>query len=584
MTRSSTDRSRAIDLRIAWMRSRGRNLLRRPLFTGAVAALAFVAALLVLVLVPRSADRRAQLLAPRPEERPDTAALVAEVRRRAARRGEADSALARARRAVLAATTRSVAVDTIPAELARRRDSLAREFGALDVLVTRAENAPLTSSYRALAESPALAGDGDVRALLDSLTEIERQREAIAGAGGVNPAFVGLTTQAVTIGRAIQAIAERRRDAIRERIDALDDEAAPPPPPVVLDTMPHRQASLAAAAALAVSTRSLDSARRVMADIDRRAARARELANVAAPPVARLAAALVIGLAIGFGATLFGELRRPRVADPREAERVTTSRTLAVIRQAARDPARSRRRSDRELPPLLDPGADHYRLLWLSLHGADAPLSFVTVTGDEPAVAAVVAANLAGAAALEARSALVVDTDVAGCGIAAMLRRRSAPGYAEVLAGSAEWAEVITAAPVGRDQQIDVVPSGRAAALPPVDEALAARVRLDLARLARRYDIVVLLAPLAAVRDAANSVLPAPDVVVTARAGHTAVAALRADAAALRHAGTRLRGVALWRTDAPILLTPTDLLEEGRGVAAPRAPGSERDAPSRAGA
>jgi Mrp family chromosome partitioning ATPase len=572
MTRPRTERTRATDVRVAWIRSRGRNLLRRPLFTGAVASLAFVAALIVLVLVPRSADRRARLLAPRPEERPDTAALVADVARRAAAARQADSAVARARRAVAAALAPRVAVDTIAPEVAERRDALARELSALDVLVTRAENAPLASSYRALAESPALAGDAEVRTLLDSLATIERQREAIAGAGGVNPAFVGLTTQAVTVGRAIQTIAERRRDAIRDRLSSFERADVPPPPPVVIDTMRRLRASLAAADSLADAARRLDSARRVLADLDRRGVLARELANLAAPPVARLAAALVVGLVIGFGATLVGELRRPRVADPREVERVTATRTLSVVRSADRDPSRSRRSTDRELPPLLDPGAEHYRLLWLSLHGTDEPLSFVTVTGDEPAVAAVVAVNLAAVAARDARSALVVDIDVTACGLAAVLRRRSAPGYAEVLAGTSAWSEVIAAAPVGRDQHIDIVTSGRAAALPALDDALSARVRLDLARLARRYDLVVLLAPLATAIDAAHSVLPAPDVVVTARAGHTSVAGLRADTTALRRAGTRLRGVTLWRADPPILLTPADRLDDGRGGARPPVP------------
>jgi Mrp family chromosome partitioning ATPase len=367
----------------------------------------------------------------------------------------------------------------------------------------------------------------------------------------------------VTVGRSIQTIAERRRDVVRDRIAALERAAAPPPPPpIVVDTVRPLQASLAAAEALADARRTLDSARRALVELDRRAARARELANVAAPPVARLAAALVIGLAVGFGATLAGELRRPRVADPREIERLTGARALTVVRDAERDPSRSRRRTDRELPPLLDPGGSHYRLLWLALNTTESPLSFLTITGDESAVAAVVAVNLAAAAALDARTALVVDTDPAACGVASLLRRPVAPGYAEVLAGGAEWAEVIAAAPVGRDQHIDVVASGHAASLPALDEALAARVRLDLARLARRYDLVVLLAPLAAAKDASHSVLPAPDLVVTARAGHTGVRELRLDANALRRAGTRLRGVALWATDAPILLTPSELLEE----------------------
>ena len=59
--------------------------------------------------------------------------------------------------------------------------------------------------------------------------------------------------------------------------------------------------------------------------IDLETSRARDLANVGAPPLAMLAAALVLALTLGFGASLFIELKRPTIADSREAEQVTRS-------------------------------------------------------------------------------------------------------------------------------------------------------------------------------------------------------------------------------------------------------------------
>ena len=64
--------------------------------------------------------------------------------------------------------------------------------------------------------------------------------------------------------------------------------------------------------------------------IDRESEHARDLANVGAPPLAMLAAALVLALSLGFGVSLFLELRRPSIADAREAEQGSGVRVLSV--------------------------------------------------------------------------------------------------------------------------------------------------------------------------------------------------------------------------------------------------------------
>ena len=90
----------------------------------------------------------------------------------------------------------------------QQRDSLDARVGAIQQALTRAEQAPLPSSYKALAELPELRGDPRVHSLVDSLSEIEREREGFGAVGGVDPIFVALTSRANEIGRAIQSIHE----------------------------------------------------------------------------------------------------------------------------------------------------------------------------------------------------------------------------------------------------------------------------------------------------------------------------------------------------------------------------------------
>ena len=59
-----------------------------------------------------------------------------------------------------------------------------------------------------------ISADGSsarARLLLDSLTEVEREREAFGTTGGADPVYVALTSRAAEIGRAIQAVGQSRR-------------------------------------------------------------------------------------------------------------------------------------------------------------------------------------------------------------------------------------------------------------------------------------------------------------------------------------------------------------------------------------
>src|SRR5207247_6060336 len=97
-------------------------------------------------------------------------------------------------------------IDTFPPAARAQRDSLSAELATLNRLIDRAENAPLPTSYRALAASPTVAADPRVRVLLDSLADIERERNAFGAVGGVDPVYLSLTSRATAIGRQIQGI------------------------------------------------------------------------------------------------------------------------------------------------------------------------------------------------------------------------------------------------------------------------------------------------------------------------------------------------------------------------------------------
>lgn len=549
--------------RPVWMTARARNAMRRPVFIGAVGVGTFVTALVAMVVTPQQTERAAQAVAPKPSEWPDTAALIAVLDSTHARFASADSALAQARaRAVRIAQTPP---DTVDPALAARRDSLTASIASLGGLITRADNAPLPASYRALGEAPALAGDPRVKALLDSLSEVEKEREGAGALGGADPTFVALTTQATEIGRQIQTIASSKRDDMARTLAVL----TPPAPPAsgaqlaAADTMLHAAQRDSAFASYRTAAVQLAQARQQTMLLQQRADRAREIATTSAPPLALLAAALVVGIVLGFGVALLAEIRRPRIADEHEAEWAAGSRVLASVRPQPPAPERTRRSADRNIPPYIDPASEAYQLLYLTIATAGANLLMLTVTGNEPAINAIVASNFAAIAAEEARNVLVIDTDVATSSVASALRLHADPGLLDVLGGRTEWAEATVQATVGRDRTIDIVPSGTGHPLPGAAEIMDL-LRRDAARLARHYDAIIIVAPVELATAGLPGALPIGDTIYCARLGHTRVRAVRQGIAGVRLAGGNPLGVVLWDAEPPVVLTPEEL------AAAPR--------------
>jgi hypothetical protein len=554
------------------MASRARNALRRPIFIGTVSIVIFAAALIAIVVVPQQARRAASALRPAASSRPDTEPTVVALRLAQRQVASADSAVVAARTQIarmISAAAAAAAADTtagggaLSLDAQSRRDSLAANVALLTRLLARAANAPLLASYRALAEAPPMQADVRVKQLLDSLVEIERERDSYNAVGGVDPVFVALTARANELGHSIEVLADARRAATQRAIDSL----APPPPAVVAiataplpDTMARLKAADTARTVAAGVAARLAQERAELSALDAREARARELANVGASPPAMLAAALVFGAMLGFGAALLDEVRRPRVANAYEIERATGMRVLGIIKPLPRSPERGRRASDREGPPYIDPGADGHQLIYLSVASAGANVVMVSITGDNPAVSAVVAINFAAIAAQEARDTLLVDTDTASSSVASALRLPASAGMRGLVDGPVGGREATRDPPIGRHRTIDVVPSGHGEL--PIDGAVELLQR-DAARLARRYDAVVLVAAPEQVAAGLAAALPIPDVVFCARAGQTPIAELKKRVEEIARGGGTIRGVVLWDAPDPVLyeVKPTERTE-----------------------
>ncbi len=540
--------------RSTWLTARARNAVGRPTFIAIVGGIIFIAALAALILAPQEIRRGPKVTTSPTAARPDTSVFSTALDEARRRLTAAEASLARAR---LAPPQPQVQEPIIPPAILSQRDSLSTAVSDLDALLTRVEGAPVTASYRALGESPQLAGNPRVRVLLDSLAEVEREREAFGTSGGADPVDLALTSRATEIGRAIQSVAQDRRDAIRRQIAGLN---VPAQRPTIVQTTVSDTASWVAERDSARSlvqqaNVALGEARAKANDFDREVARARQAAAAGAPPAALLGAALIIGIALGFGVAFVDELRRPRISDAHEAERVTGVRVLATVQPRPRDPDRMRRSTDRLAPPYFDPAAAAYQLTYLHLARTGASRLVLTIVSADPNIAAVVAMNVAAIAADEARSTILIDTDVRSASIAAALRCHAEPGLADVIQQRIDWSEVTTQTMVGRDRVIDVIPSGIASA--GLDGGVVVNLfRQEAARLARHYEAIVVVGDVATAEAGLPGALPVPDTVICARAGHTRVTDLEAAIDAIRRGGGTLSGIVLWDAAPPVLLTP----------------------------
>jgi Mrp family chromosome partitioning ATPase len=440
--------------------------------------------------------------------------------------------------------------------LTARRDTLSTILSELDGLLTRVEGAPVAASYRALAESPQLSSSPRAKALLDSLTEIERDREAFGTSGGSDPVYMALSARASEIGRAIQSVAQERRDALRLQIAKL---IAPTPQPIVAqspaaDTGAWIAERDSARSMVVQASSALGSARDKAREYDVNHARAAQASRLDASPVALLAAALVFGIALGFGSAFVDEMRHPRVSDEHELERITGTRVLATVKPRPRQPERMRRQSDRNAPPYFDPAADGYQLTYLHVARTGASRLMLTIAGEDTGIASVIAINVAAIAADEARSTILVDTDSLTSPVAAALRVHAEPGLSDVTAGRAEWTEVTSSATIGRDRVINVLPSG-ITSTPLSATGLKDLFAREGQRMARHYEATIVVASVESTISGLPGALPIHDTVLCARIGQTRIADVQSALDGIRQSGGSPVGVVLWDAVAPALPT-----------------------------
>ena len=539
----SVSRRMRLPSRAAWLGARATNVLRRTRRLTSIGAAAFTVLLGAYLLLPRGVAGVRAVLGPPALARLDTLALLRQVTAAHAAVAGAGSAMTAARQT----WTRALARQTGPAASvadAARSDSLDRAIATLAALVQRAAAAPLAGSYRALGESVPLRSDPRVRALVDSLGDVERERDDLGGGVTVDPVYVALTTQANALGRAIRAIGE-------DELARLRRAAAPTPVPRaniaplnLPDTLAPAVALGAARVQAVAADRALASARLTNLARDRVAAGERARVQLAPFPIL-LTAAAVVALFFAFSLSLIDEMRSPRVADSAEAERLSGLRVLTVARLRPVPAERTRRAADRAIAPLLDPTSDTYKILAWHLTSLWPREGIVTVSGDVPLVSAVVGANLAAVFAVDARATLVVDTDFSAEPVRCVLDLPRSPGLAAVVENRRKWTESLLSVAVGRSRTMDVLPSGSRDR--PVGPAEGQALVGDILRAARRHDATVVIAPAAQVQ----KIRAGDDVIICAVQGTTRLATLARAVASLVDAGARVRGVVLWEGRLP---------------------------------
>ena len=536
--------------RAAWLGARARNVLQRPWRLLVIGTAVFVGVLLSYLFLPAGAQGVLNLLRPDRIEWRDTTLLLTRESAARARLASADSSLA-SLRATRAALVAAMSPPVATAEQSAAGDSVATRAAALSALLQRAESAPLPETFRALANTPVLRGDPRVRALLDSLNDVERERDDLGAGATVDPVFVALTTQANELGRRIIIVGQSRLAALTREQLALVTPVAPTAADSAAVTLPDSQATLAvrrsAWVAYEAARRTLTNARAANARADSVASRERARNQLAPIPIL-VAGALIIAAAVTFALAMFDEMRSPRVADAVEAERLTSLRVLGVARLRALPAERSRRAADRQVPALLDPTFDAYRVLAWHLSSQWPKDGIVTVTGDNSTVAAAVAANLAAVLANDARVTLLVDADLAEEPVRALFSLPRSPGLVAVVENRRKWSEVLVPVPVGRGRTMDVLPAGgREAPLGPAEsQALVTEVQ----RAARRHDATIVVTTLAG----AKRFRAGDDVVVCATQTRTRLATLARTVASMIDEGARVRGVVLW--DGPLPAAP----------------------------
>lgn len=354
--------------RARWIAARARNLVHRGGLLVSVGAAMFALSFGLLLWFTR-AEREALRRVPAAADTVDLARAVGSLRRQQSR---ADSTLAdipiprryavRAAAIVVVSTGDSVRRDSLATPLTNDEEPLVVDTvrttsqlpdavriaaAALSTKLERAQNAPLASSWRALAADPMLQQDARVRALADSLADAERARNEYDAVGGVDPIYLELSSRVTAYGRAIERAAVVRLASLT-RAAASGPELAVVarvgPGPAELDRRFAEDSAryVAVRARRATAVRAADSATSMLAArraeaVQREAARTRAQHRVdaLAPPIAMVMASAAAAVGLSLLLALMLELRAPRVAD--DGEVVTQARVPLLLSIRASD-------------------------------------------------------------------------------------------------------------------------------------------------------------------------------------------------------------------------------------------------------
>lgn len=546
--------------RTAWMTARARNAAKRGGFVASIGFLAVILTLLVLVLVPREVNRSVRARVDALPTPADTTILIANLTGALDRVRNAESNVQSLRVAYADRVTNIHTTDPANPPLVTGAGQIAEQSDArkeLIVRVARARSAPLIENFRTVGEADFLRNDALIRSLLDSLNEVNRDREAYAALGGPDARYAAMTARLTALGQRLISAAEQRLANSASKapsvtpaavatvatdsaaVGATDTTAAADTTtrenlqPLSGDSIVDRVAREAldtAKVLLQHAEQSLKAARETNASIARERERAEADTPARVPLAAMLAAALVVGLAFGYGVAFYREVKHPRIADAAEVERVTDTRVI-VHTGASRSALtmRHRRRSDDSIPRVVDTASESYQLLHVTLTGYGDTSREVAVVSNDNALGATVGVNLAVAAARDSRSTLLVDGSGSQSTVTRMLSGKSSR------AASAKTSEAaptqVVRRQLGRDLFVDTVSANSLAATS--DELLA---------LARDHDFTVIVG---------NAVEATGDVILCARLGVTSVDWLQSKTDEIRQQNKRLRAVLLWAARAP---------------------------------
>lgn len=560
--------------RTAWMAARARNAAKRGGLIAAVGLLAVTTTMLLLVLLPREMNRAVRARIDALPANVDTIPLQADLTGALDRLRNAEANLQALRVAYVDRIASAASSSSVPntggagtSVDGPEQSDTRKELG---LRVARARAAPLVENFRVVGEADLLRNDARARALLDSLNDVNRDREAYAALGSPDARYAAMTARISTLGQRILLIAEQRlasnassssvsasatppasvapsataaKDTTRVDQRPTDTSTIVQPERFSGDSIADRAARElleSAKAQLQVAEQNIKAARELNARTDTARIEAERASPARVPPIAMLLAALVTGLAVGYGVAFYLEVKRPRIADAAEVERVTDTRVIVHSGASRAQQAQFARGSGADaLPPVVDLASESYQLLHITLTGFGDTSREVQVVSNDIVLGATVGINLAAAAVRDSRATLLIDASAPPTIVSRLLRQAKNKPASVTTADSIQ--SQVARSRVGRDVYVDTLA---------IADARSEVAQQQLDDLVRDHDFTVIVQ---AGADEPEHPFPLPvvDAIICARVGVTKLEWLTTRTAELRAQNRRVRAVLLWATRSP---------------------------------